>query len=352
MNQKKSIFLRPNFYYHLLYWIFNVLFFTLIFWSRNGYTNFLKNLHENASFLPFGMLFTYFSVNYLIQEYFLKNRIALYITFQIIVLLLYPPVSNAVVTLYVSPVIHNVHAQYSLYNGFLSIILILIFGIVPLAGVKILNQFRRDVLLRQKTEHDKMQAELKLKEAELKLLKGQIHPHFLFNTLNNLYSLSLEKSDKTPDLLIKLADMLSYIIYDCRSEKVPLTKEIDFIESFLELQRVRYDTCNISFKLNGELNNKEIAPMILHTFIDNSFKHGADKDSGNPWIKITATCKKDTLFFTVINSTKIITEDNKKVPGIGISNVDKRLDLIYPDRHDLVINNSGGRYSVFLKLDL
>jgi len=308
--------------------------------------------HENAAFLPGGMIFTYFSVNYLIPRYFFKNRIPLYIFLQVVVLLLYPLFSNAVVTLYVSPVIHHVHTPYALYNGFLSLILILIFDIVPLAGVRILNRFRQDALARHKTENDKIQAELKLKEAELKLLKGQIHPHFLFNTLNNLYSLSLEKSDKTPDLLIRLADMLSYIIYDCRSEKVPLVKEIDFIKSFLELQRVRYDSCDISFKLDGELNDKVIAPMILHTFIDNSFKHGADKDSGNPWIKIKVTCKDGVLFFTVINSTKNTDRNEDKVPGIGISNVDKRLDLIYPDRHDLAIYDSGNRYSVFLKLEL
>lgn len=352
MKRNKTIFLKPWFYYHTLYWIFNVLFFTLIFWSRNGYKDFLITLHENIAFLPGGMIFTYFSVNYLIPRYFFNNKIATYIFFQIVVFLVYPVLSNTIATFYISPVIHNIQSPYKLYNGFLSIILILIFDIVPLAGVKILNQFKKDALLRQKTENDKMQAELKLKEAELKLLKGQIHPHFLFNTLNNLYSLSLEKSDKAPDLLIRLADMLSYIIYDCRSEKVPLKKEIDFIRSFLELQRVRYDTCNISFKLNGELNNEEIAPMILHTFIDNSFKHGADKDSENPWIKITITCKKGILFFTVINSIKNGSLDDDKAHGIGISNVDKRLDLIYPERHDLIINKSDNRYSVFLKLDL
>jgi LytS/YehU family sensor histidine kinase len=223
---------------------------------------------------------------------------------------------------------------------------------VPLAGVKILNQLRKDALLRQKTEHEKTEAELKLREAELKLLKGQIHPHFLFNTLNNLYALSLEKSDKTSELLIRLADMLKYIIYDCNSEKVALIKEVNFINNFLELQRVRYDTCQISFMHDGDLNNQQIAPMILHTFIDNSFKHGAEKDSVNPWIKISMISKKGILFFTVINSIKTNEVKGKKTTGIGISNAIKRLDLIYPDRYDLSINESSDRYSVILKLEL
>jgi sensor histidine kinase YesM len=352
MSNQRSLFSRPALYYHALYWLLNVLFFTLVFWSGNGYKDFLINLHENAAYLPIGMIFTYFSVNYLIPHFFLKNRIASYIFLQVVVLLLYPVFSNAVVTFYISPVIHNEHSTYSLYNRFLSIILILIFDIVPLAGVKILTRFRRDALLRQKTEHEKTEAELKLKEAELKLLKGQIHPHFLFNTLNNLYSLALEKSDKTPDLLIRLADMLSYIIYECNSEKVPLSKEIDFINSFLELQRVRYDTCDISFHYSGEINNKQIAPMILHAFIDNAFKHGADKDSGSPWIKISLSATNGILFFEAINSVKGEIESDKSDSGIGILNAKKRLALLYPDRHDLVINNTDNNYSVFLKLYL
>ena len=352
MNRNKSIFLKPVFYYHILFWTCNVLFFTLIFWSRNENKDFLESLHENAAFLPMGMIFTYFTVNYLIPRFFFNNKVSLFIFFQVILLALYPIVSNMVLYFYVSPVIYNSRTEYSFYGGFLSTILILVFDIVPLAGVKILNRFKHEALLRQESEHIKTQAELKLREAELKLLKGQIHPHFLFNTLNNLYSLSLEKSDKTPDLIIRLADMLSYIIYDCVSDKVPLTKEVDFINSFIELQKVRYDTCPISFKVIGELNNKQIAPMILHTFIDNSFKHGADKDSGNPWIKISLTAKDEFLFFAVINSIKTDYENKKSLAGIGINNANKRLDMLYPGKYDLLINNSDEKYSVFLKLKL
>lgn len=351
MGQSRSIS-TSTILYHALYWIMNVLFFTLMIWSRNSNTPFLRNLHENAAFLPLGMLFTYFSVIYLLPNFFLKNRITAYIILQVAVLLAYPVCSNIVATYYVAPVIHHTKAIYRPYNGFLSIILILVFDIVPLAGVKLLNQFRKDALLRQKTELEKTEAELKLREAELKLLKGQIHPHFLLNTLNNLYALSLERSEKTPDLLMRLADMLKYIIYDCNSEKVALIKEIDFINNFLELQRVRYEACQISFMRDGDLHNQKIAPMILHTFIDNSFKHGAEKDSVNPWIKISMVSRNGILIFTVINSTRQNEVNIKKPKGIGISNAIKRLELIYPDRFDLSINESSDQYSVSLKLEL
>ncbi len=352
MRRGKNIFQKPTIYFHALYWLLNVVFFTVIWWSRNDYKYFLLYLQENAAYLPGGMIFTYFSVYYLIPKFFFRNRIFLYIILQLLVLLLYPVISNLVSAYFISPVLLGIEPKYLFYYGYLSIILILVFDIFPLAGVIVLNKFKADAVARQRAENEKTATELRLKEAELKLLKAQIHPHFLFNTLNNIYSLSLEKSDKTSDLLIRLADMLSYIIYDCNTERVSLAKEIEFIRSYIELQRIRYYNCNISLKVNVEANTLQIAPMILHTFVDNAFKHGADKDAKSPWIKISVTSKAGLLYFLVLNSTRNDDLVLDKITGIGISNAMKRLQLIYPERHDLVINNTGNKYSVFLKLDL
>jgi LytS/YehU family sensor histidine kinase len=184
------------------------------------------------------------------------------------------------------------------------------------------------------------------------LLKGQIQPHFLFNTLNNLYLLALEKSDKTPDLVLRLSEMLSYITYDCSAEKIPLDKEIEFINSFIELEKIRYETCDISMKTSGNTQNIEIAPMILHTFIDNSFKHGAQQETGSPGIKFILAVNDNHLTFFAENSKKNENDQPMKPPGIGISNAIKRLNLIYPGRHELKIDNSETRYSVFLRIEL
>jgi len=229
--------------------------------------------------------------------------------------------------------------------------LIFVFGMAPLAWFEIARQLRVEEEIRQKIDKDRLEALLKLKETELKLLKSQIQPHFLFNTLNNLYALALDKSDRTPDLIIRLSDMLSYIVYDCKSEKVPLTKEIDFIKNYIELQKVRYETCDISFTYKSDKDDLLIAPMILHTFIDNCFKHGAEKDSGNPWIKINITSDKGLLFLSVINSMNGHKE-NENNHGIGIINTKKRLDLMYRERHDLVMRNSAKKFAVFLKMQL
>lgn len=354
-----------NLYYYTLYWIIYLLFFTTQrFYARRFMLSsmglvdlqtadtFKISLLSNLAYLPDVIIVTHVVVSFLIPRLYFRNRFFLFSLFLAAIIILYPVIPYLIRTYFVEVYIFRDPNEYSFYNYFAAM-LIFVFGMAPLAGFKIAVHLREEALQHQKVESDKLQAQLKLKEAELRLLKGQIHPHFLFNTLNNLYSLALEKSDKTPDLLIRLADMLSYIIYDCNSEKVPLVKEIDFINSFLELQKVRYDTCDITFNVNGELNGKQIAPMILHTFIDNSFKHGADKDSGNPWIKISITYRNGLLFFSVINSTKRDEDgDDRKVSGIGISNAMKRLDLIYPERHDIIINKSVDSYSVFLKLEL
>jgi sensor histidine kinase YesM len=306
----------------------------------------------NLAFLPLVIIATHFVVNIILPKYFFRNKFYIFSILLGVLVFVYPILVYCLRKIVVEPIVLHRPMDYSWYNYFMAM-LIFVFGMVPLAWYKISNHLREDALLRQKIDNDRLNALLKLKETELKLLKSQIHPHFLFNTLNNLYSLSLEKSDKTPDLIIKLADMLSYIIYDCNSEKVPLAKEIDFINSFMELQRVRYDSCDISLNIKGDINNKQIAPMILHTFVDNSFKHGADKDSGNPWIKVSITFKDGLLYLLVLNSTiKKGEENDKKVPGIGISNAKKRLELIYKGRYELIINNSENRYSAFLKLQL
>jgi sensor histidine kinase YesM len=359
----KKVFSNKNLNFYILYWIFYLLFFSFQRSTAQHYfflvggvdINYLDSLKisflTNLAFLPGVIVITHLAVNYILPKFYFSNRFFLFSLILAFIVLFYPVIPLLIRTYIVEPYIFNDPNDYRLYNYFAAM-LIFVFGMAPLAAFNISRHLRERALLQQKIERDRLESELKLKEAELKLLKSQIHPHFLFNTLNNLYSLSLEKSDKAPDLIIRLADMLSYIIYDCNSERVPLVKEIDFLNSFIELQKVRYDSCDIHFNISGEMNNKQIAPMILHTFIDNSFKHGPDKDSGSPWIRISIAMNDGQLFFTVINSTMQNEQHQNKASGIGISNAIKRLDLIYPDKHDLVINHSGNKYSVFLKLEL
>ncbi len=347
----RNIFINRYLYIHIGYWIFYILFFTVQRFAFYGYSDFIPNLKLNLVYLPTVLICTYAVSEYVIPALLSRNNLFLPVLILVLIIICEPVFAYLIRKNIVEPFIYNDHSVYSLYN-YLTAILIFVFGTVPVAIWKISRQLRSDYLYHQKVEHDKLEAEVKLKETELKLLKSQIQPHFLFNTLNNLYLLALEKSDKTPDLLLRLSELLSYITYDCSAEKISVGKEIEFINSYIELQKLRYEKCDITMNVSGNIHDKLIAPMILHTFIDNSFKHGAELEKRNPWIKISLDIKDNILFFTVVNSTRKREKLEEKIPGIGIANATKRLNLIYPDRHELVIKNSDTRHSVFLRIKL
>lgn len=188
--------------------------------------------------------------------------------------------------------------------------------------------------------------------AELKLLKAQLNPHFLFNTLNNLYGLSVVKSDKLPNLMLKLSELLRYSLYETKEELVSLPKEISYLENYISLEKIRLENTKINFNKNGKINNREIAPMLFIVFVENAFKH---LSSENSKVDITIISEENKLRFTcknTIDSTKPLEENLEKgKSGIGLVNVKKRLALIYPEKHQLTINNTNNIFSVDLIIE-
>jgi len=187
-----------------------------------------------------------------------------------------------------------------------------------------------DFLKEQKRVADLEKSQL---ETELLFLKSQISPHFLFNTLNNIYSLSVEKSNKTPKVVLKLSELIRYMLYETKNKKQTLENEILCIENYLDLERIRNDDrLEVNMSISGDIHDKEISPIILLTFIENAFKHGVNKNTGKVIVNINFKVKGDFLHFTVSNPTPEIThhKDNfNKSSGIGIENVKKRLELDY-----------------------
>ena len=208
--------------------------------------------------------------------------------------------------------------------------------------------FKRWYLEEQK---NKKMAEEKT-AAELNFLKAQIHPHFLFNTLNNLYTLILLKSEEAGDIVLKLSELLDYMIYKSNNEFVPLVNELEIVEGYIDLEKMRYsERLKLSYKVNGEADEYQIAPLILLPFIENCFKHGASKDPINPVIDIEISISSDLLTLRAVNSVpekKELEETEKE--GIGLSNVKRRLDLIYPKKHELKIESNNKLYEVELKI--
>ena len=209
-------------------------------------------------------------------------------------------------------------------------------------------------------EHDeaeraRLEAELALREAELDRLKTQMQPHFLFNTLNNLYGLTLEGSDDAPEVVLRISEMLDYVLYRCNEPLVPLQAEIEHLKTYLELERLRYgDRMSIQLRVDGELPAGRIAPLLLSPFVENAFKHGqAGTASSEAWVDVRVGADDaGMLCFEVENSTTSQPAEECDAAGIGIENVRRRLRLMYPDVHELAVDQWPGRHVVRLRVPI
>jgi len=232
------------------------------------------------------------------------------------------------------------HGRY-LSNGFFIIISLFI------------STIYHNMLVSRRREKEKIQIQNQMLEAESKMLKWQINPHFLFNTLNNLYSMSQLKSAKTPDAIHRLSQMLRYVIYDCNQEYVSLGQEISYIQSYIELQMLKDEEgLNVKYTFEPVNPQLKITPMLLISFVENSFKHSNIEDTENSWIEIKLASKDNRLKFSVRNSIPEQQSTKDKSGGIGLENVKKRLNLLYPDKHYLNITTVKNLYSVTLMLEL
>lgn len=188
--------------------------------------------------------------------------------------------------------------------------------------------------------------------AELNFLKAQVNPHFLFNTLNNLYYLAYSKSDNTAEVIEKLSRMMRYMIYDSNYPQVQLTKEIEYMQNYISLEKLRLsDNVKINFLIEGVIDTVRITPLILITFLENAFKHGVTSTSKESWIEVSLVSKPGALHFVVSNSKSGSTNSEEK-SGIGLQNVKRRLDLSYPGKYKLEMSDQANEYRINLSLDL
>lgn len=184
---------------------------------------------------------------------------------------------------------------------------------------------------------------------ELKLLRAQVNPHFLFNTLNNLYSLALKKSDKTPDLILRLSDMMEYMLSESVDSKVLLQKDIDNLINYLEIEKIRQgNNAIIEMKIQGDLQGKKIVPLVLMPLVENAIKHGINTLQQNAYLKAELTITGDSLEFIIKNNFSNPASSDST--GIGIKNLISRLDFLYPNVYSLKISELGNEYSAVLKI--
>jgi two-component system LytT family sensor kinase len=218
--------------------------------------------------------------------------------------------------------------------------------IFPVLAISVLIKLMFDANTREK----KLRAIEKEKfTAEMSLLKAQINPHFFFNTLNSLYSLSLAQSDKSAAVVLRLSDLMRYMLYEASAHTVLLKDEITYLENYIGIEQMRYaERLDLSFQYSGDIAGKWISPLLLLPFVENAFKHGIEDSSG--WITIDLKVVGQTLFMKIENSFTVPPKPKKS--GLGLVNVRKRLELAYPGKHELHINQNDDIYSVALTLQL
>lgn len=193
-------------------------------------------------------------------------------------------------------------------------------------------------------------------DAELKFLKGQIHPHFLFNTLNNLYAITLQDSPRASEVVMKLSTFLGYMLYEANVPRVPLRKEIEQMKNLIELEQLRYgNRLEVAISVSGDVSHKNIPPLLMLPFVENAFKHGVSKNIEDSFISIDIDIKEDRLSLRVENSKgDQVQMRNKEISkGIGLTNVRRRLELIYgPKKYSLQVFNEEDMFMIVLKIPL
>lgn len=265
---------------HLVFWLFYVLFFGILYGAYEE--DFERSFSSELIFLPVKILATYFTLYFLLPRYLLQGkqvRFGLWIIFLIVV----SSFGQRLVTYYVYYPIWAPEGQT--YAIFIPHKIIREFvGIYPVVGLAVAIKLLK-YWYQGKEDHQVLVQE-KL-EAELKFLKTQIHPHFLFNTLNNLYALTLKKSDLAPAMVLKLSDLINYMLYECNVETVALGKELKFIHDYIEIEKMRYgDLLELNLNIEGGNEEKAIAPLIFLPFLENAFKHGANSQLEKAWVSI------------------------------------------------------------------
>ena len=207
--------------------------------------------------------------------------------------------------------------------------------------------------LANRQERETVQLKNEKLQTELKFLRSQTNPHFLFNALHNIYSLSVLKSERTPDYLLKLSEMLRYMLYEANAEFVPLQKEVDYLKNYVDLQLLK-DSRGLNVKLDipEPCPELQIAPLLFVPFVENAFKHSRVEDRTTGWIFIGLTVEGKRLRLEVKNSLPERASTKDQTGGIGLTNVWRQLELLYPDRHELVVSSEGGTYSAVLNLNL
>ncbi|AHM62053.1 putative signal transduction histidine kinase [Flammeovirgaceae bacterium 311] len=345
---------------HLLFWLTCLVFFTLIYGSMRAGTGSLPPAHyfffkaylvafvQAIIFLPLHIFLSYTIMYLLVPRYFFKEKYQQLVFWVLLSFLCTGVFSHVLSVWVVGPAVgllgvNNIKSEFAL-------------GLMAgLRGGLTVSGFAVAIKLGKYWYHKNQlnkQLEAEKLKAELQVLRAQVHPHFLFNTLNNLYSLALQQSSETPEVVLKLSGLLRYMLYDCNVSKVPLRMELQLMYDYIELEKLRYgNRLDFSIDIEGDPAGIMIAPLLLLPFLENSFKHGASEQLDQAWISLALRVRQHELRMKLMNGIVKNTAP-QSAHGIGLQNVQKRLKLLYPDRHELKLIREDELFIVSLNIQL
>jgi len=336
-NREKTVI-----FWQFAFWVLFVLAGALIF-SYQGTFPYYFYLVNFLIILPVYAGYSYLVVRLLIPRMLIPGRIPFFILSSITLLILFSALrlilNHFVFYRYFLPVEFRPVSWFSGEQLAVSSFWILIPFMFFIAVYYYFNW--------QKAEKDKELMRRKGLEVELQTLKAQLNPHFLINTLNNLYLLVLNKSDSAPALLEKIASLFRYMLYECTVPAVTLQKEIDLIRDYIELEKLRHEQeMQVNFTVKGKIDSIRIPPMLFFPLVENCFKHGTGPDVDKPGINISLDVRDDRVEFFSENRKPEITRGGARDGGVGLSNIVKRLQLLYPERHTFVTTEKMYSYSI------
>ena len=331
--------------YHFIFWI-SYFTFNVIRWG-SYYQDYWYSFKSNLVTFTLSMVLVYVNIYFLFPRFILKRKYVSYLLSFTLTLCVFYIVRTELIYYFINenvwPESNTLQKAYS----FNHIIIVFLTGIYDVALVTTIKLTADWVFEKKRTE----QLQKSQLRSELNFLKAQIQPHFFFNTLNNLYALAIEKSDKTPEVILKLSEIMQYVLYEVKEPKISLLREVNYIHSYLELEKLRFgNAIKSKIKIIGNINDVDVPPLLYLPFIENCFKHGA---KNNEDLKVNITFKKnekEILFSVENNFNNLAGVDTTH--GIGIENVKRRLQLLYHNAYTLKTKVVENKYIVELIIPL
>jgi two-component system, LytTR family, sensor kinase len=329
-------------FWHIVFWVSVTYFFIYLAYSNSKISN-EELLVYFGVFNSVNIGLFYLNYLYLIPR-FLDNKKYKYYTLALLGAIIVFALGKYGLAVIFKPYALMEHGKQTPFGSFvLGSCLTNIFYLFLSTALK----FAIDWFLNERIQRDLENQRL---SAELAFLKSQINPHFLFNSLNSIYSLAYQKSDTTPEAILKLSEIMRYMLYESNDNKVDLAKELQYLQNYIDLQKIRFgNKAFVDFKITGEVGNQKIVPLLLIAFIENAFKHGVANDPSSPII-LLINLDGTHLHFYMENKKHMLNRDNEG--GIGLNNVKRRLDLLYPGKYNLTIQDETNLYTSELSLVL